>query len=428
MNDVTALVPPHGLGRPGEAIPLYDGAVTWAGRSAPGSVQLQLAPRPDVRWSAKHPFGSGLGDVELHLDHETGPVRANARRNRMAEGSIPHAEVGSADAALDHVLAHWLNLPSFGSSHPIEDGPTGYPGRWTAELGAWTVTIDRRRDHREVYREITAQGSIVSTHVMEIRRRDGLTFPPSDIDPLLDALHLGMSFALGRWVAPVLPVGFARNGARVWEQWAVRRCDPGAAGALSWWFRQHERELAELLNLLVVRFDEPARRFTTRFLLAGAVLSAAGGFCEQRIMTAVATLEHLTWTTLVMRGSMSTSAYKKLTPTSERLALLLDAAAIDVSLDSSACPDLAAFAHEQPAGERSGPRILHKVRNMIVHPTSDGHTLYERFDGLVTEAWLLAHHYLVLLVLHDLGYRGSAQRILRPGGWEGDVEAVPWVR
>ena len=431
MNDVRvpALIPPYGFGRPGEAIPLYDGMVTWAGRSAPGSVQLRLAPRPDVRWTSEpeQPFGSDFSDVELHMEHESGPVRVAARRAGSADGRIHHADVGPTDAALDHVLAHWLNVPAFRSPHRIDDGATEYSGRWTADLGAWVVVLDRRVDHREVYREITTAGSIVMTHVMEIRRRDGLTFTPRDVDPVLDALHLGMSFALGRWVAPVLPAGYDRHGARVWEQWAVRSCDPGAAAALSWWFRQHERELAELLHLLVARFDEPARRFTTRFLLASAVLSAAGGFCEQRIMTAVAALEHLTWTTLVTRGSMSKSAYKKLEPTSERLTLLLDAASIDVSLDSSACPNLAAFAHEQPAGERSGPRVLHKVRNMIVHPTSDGHALYERFDGLVTEAWLLAHHYLVLLVLHDLGYRGSVQRILRPGGWEGDVEAVPWV-
>ncbi|MBW0090956.1 hypothetical protein I4I77_15325 [Pseudonocardia sp. KRD-188] len=325
------------------------------------------------------------------------------------------------------MLVHWLNVPAFRSPHRIDDGAAEYSGRWTADLGAWAVVLDRGVDHREVYREITAAGSIAVTHVMEIRRRDGLTFTPRDVDPVLDALHLGMSFALGRWVAPVLPVGFDRNGARVWEQWAARRCDPGAPGAPRWWFHQHEWEPAELLDLLVIRVDEPELRFTARFLMAGAVLSAAGGFCEQRIMTAVAALEHLTWTTLVKRGSISKSAYEKLEPTSERLARLLDAASIDGTLDSSACPNLAAFAHEQPAGERSGPRILHKVRNMIVHPTSDGHALYERFDGLVTEAWLLAHHYLVLLVLHDLGYRGSVQKILRPGGWEGDVEAVPWV-
>ena len=62
--------------------------------------------------------------------------------------------------------------------------------------------------------------------------------------------------------------------------------------------------------------------------------------------------------------------------------------------------DAASIAHERPAGERSGPRILPQVRNMIRHPTAGGHALYERFDGLVTEGWLLAHHYLVLPILH----------------------------
>lgn len=177
----------------------------------------------------------------------------------------------------------------------------------------------------------------------------------------------------------------------------------------------------------MTRFGEPDRRFTTRFLLAGAVLSATGGFCEQPIMTAVAALEHLTWTTLVTNGSMSRSAYDDLRPTHRRLARLLDAASIGTEIDPMVSPALFAFAHEQPVDRRTGPRILHKVRNMIVHPTADGHALYERFDGLVTETWLLAHEYLVLLILHDPGYRGSIRNILRPGGWEGDVDVVPWA-
>ena len=40
------------------------------------------------------------------------------------------------------------------------------------------------------------------THVMAIERADSGAFTAEDIEPVLDALQLGMSFAVGRWVSP----------------------------------------------------------------------------------------------------------------------------------------------------------------------------------------------------------------------------------
>ena len=71
--------------------------------------------------------------------------------------------------------------------------------------------------------------------------------------------------------------------------------------------------------------------------------------------------------------------------------------------------------------------IACRIRNMIVHPTDHEDELYRRDKKLVQQAWLLTQHYLVLLVLHHLGYRGHGRRLIAPGGWASDVAPMPWA-
>jgi hypothetical protein len=66
--------------------------------------------------------------------------------------------------------------------------------------------------------------------------------------------------------------------------------------------------------------------------------------------------------------------------------------------------------------------VVTQIRNRLVHPTGDQERTYRR-DGLVAETWLLTRHYLVLLILHSLGYRD----LRKTSGWAGDREDVPWA-
>lgn len=309
----------------------------------------------------------------------------------------------------------------------IKEPDLTFSGRWQADLAGWKITLDRRGDHRDIWAVVKDEGTTAVTHLMEIRRSDGANFTSEDVEPVLDALHLGISFAIGRWVAPVAPVGFDSAGCRVWEEWATRVCTAGAPGTLHWWPNQHDWLLAEFLELLLARFVEPARRFSTRFLLASAIQSASGGYVEQRIMTATAGLEHLAWAALHVNGNMRKKEFDDIKSASTKLRLLAASAGIAEPINATTTPALATFAATRQADSQDGPSVLFNIRNKIIHPTGHESTLYEQHPGLVTEAWLLACHYLVLLVLHHLGYQGHYQPQLRPGGFEGDTESVPWA-
>jgi len=159
------------------------------------------------------------------------------------------------------------------------------------------------------------------------------------------------------------------------------------------------------------------------------------GFLEQRIMTAAAGLEHIMWQTLVRGGLMTEEHYLghekyqgKRLKAHDKLRIVLEAAQIPVDIDASLLPAIARFAVAERTrqGRRlDGADIVTQIRNQLVHPKDALETIYE-FQGLLTEVWLLARHYLVLLILQNLGYRGTYRDLRKLEGWAGDVGEVLW--
>ena len=312
-----ALTSYHPVAGPGAEILLYDGPMSVDGRNTSGQIVVRLRPRLDIAWRTEGKASSfDLHDVELTIPHELETVTVSGHCRGQADGWLSPVQLGQTAANMVRLVVPWVNLPALRGTGVIEDHESTLSGRWQADVGGWTVTLDRRGDHRDIWAVIKDEGATAVTHVMQIRRTDDAAFTPEDVDPVLEALHLGMSFAVGRWVAPVAPVGFDVAGRRVWEQWAARVCTAGVPGTLWWWWDQDDEHLAELLGLVVDRFSEAGGRFSARFLLASAIQSAGGGggYVEQRIMTATAALEHLAWSVLHVDGAMTKEEFEHLKP------------------------------------------------------------------------------------------------------------------
>lgn len=407
--------------------------MTIDGEGVEGRIELRLLPTLSVHWTAyggRRPLPGTSVKIEFRAAVGTTEVDAQCSfRGDASAGWIPHLEGGREQGALDHVVAHWLNPPRTGSSDPIHCEDTGWtPDRWTFLVHGWRVAIDPRSDLEEVLRKRKDTGTSVLTHVMETRRADRSTFSVADVEPVLDGLRLGLSFGLGRWVAPVLPVGFDRAGARVWEEWSPLLCAAGQPGSFRWWAPGRVGEMEDLLASLIRA--RSVRRFSVRFIIASAVLSASGGFVEQRIMMSFAALEHLAWHRLVVVGSLAKKDFNssRKWPVHRKLAALLHEAGIPTDLPSHLLPALHGAREWLPSDvPRTGPGIISYIRNKIVHPTDPEEQLYGRTGDVVTEAWFLAHDYLVLLILHEAGYRGCYRKNLASGGFVGDVVAVPWA-
>jgi hypothetical protein len=284
------------------------------------------------------------------------------------------------------------------------------------------LTLDGRPDHRDALGEAHVRDLYVLTHVMEIRRSDGSSFDVPAVQHLLESLRVGLSFGFGRWVAPVLPVGYDSADEIKWEAWTSPICDPAQRVGSAWLYSGRPDDLTELVACAVAAFNDHNQPGVTRFQMQLAVQTVGSGFVEQRIMSAFPALENLAWQALVLSGQMTTKDYK-LTRADDKLRRLLAAANVATNIDVAALPSLAAFA----GGEGlDGPTAITRVRNRLIHPKSPNDEIYSR-HGLVQDVWQLARHYLTLLILRSIGYRGSYVKLVPPTGWAGDAVPVPWM-
>ena len=215
----------------GAQIELYSGNISVDGADPqPGLVYVDMAGDLQVRWrlaGSAPEFEPGAAAVELGLMRpDIGWTSFPAQNDsRSGSGVIGNATLGAGDASCDHVVLHLTNLPwifPFGS------------GRMVLSGAGWEVVLEGRVDHSAVSEELKRSLFFAVTHAGRLRRADGASFRASEAAEAIEAFQVALSFALGRWIAPVAPVGFDGSGRRVWEQWANWRCSP-ASGYLPWW-------------------------------------------------------------------------------------------------------------------------------------------------------------------------------------------------
>jgi hypothetical protein len=185
-----------------------------------------------------------------------------------------------------------------------------WPGRWIFETDGWKITLDARPDHRRVWQDLHKANVYVMTHVMELCRADGKDFTAAEAEPVLTALHMGVSFALGRFAAPMLPVGQDVDGNIVWENWRTYHCDSAKSTSPGWRYDQDRDSLADLLSRVVKEFSQPDRLEQRRLQMMLAITAINDqGFVEQRITSGAAGLEHIAWQSLVLSGRMTEDQY-----------------------------------------------------------------------------------------------------------------------
>jgi len=449
------LTPVYPFNEPNQSISLYDGPIGGLeAADVPGVVQLSCTPSPSLDWSvrpAKTPgFASG-SEVTLLLRRSDGDMQVPGwvrgidiewPNGALSGGGWSNGAVfGGDDAPLNRIIVHWFNLPSWHGpiplAHTTADGTQRqWLGRWMIEADGWKITLDVRPDHAQVWRDLHKAHTYVMTHVMELRREDGASFTATEAEPVLAALHLGVSFALGRWAAPMLPVGQDAAGNIAWENWAVSHCDPAQSLSPGWWYEQDHESLADLLRRVIGASSDPDALFRLRLQMVLAIMAMSSqGFVEQRIMNGAAGLEHIMWQILVLDGRMTKEQFDSRTEYQgqtlaghDRLRMVLTEAQIPIDIDPSLLPVTAKYAAQVKQSQRldlDGADMVTWIRNRLMHPEGTQEQVY-RLTGLVAEVSLLTRHYLALLILNTLGYQGSYRDLRRRQGWASDVAKVPW--
>lgn len=417
---------------PSDVITLYEGPLQLKvdgdlSSERPGTIALVIRSGSNLLWGAdldEAPYEdrqawryrSSRPQTSLRLPFHGAVLELGTHLSGDGTGFFGGASTSGDDSTpLVEVIAHWVNLPSLPRGDLLcqEDADGNWKewgGRWVLVLGAWEAIIDERPDLAATLREAKRERLYAVTHTMRIRRRDGRAFPAKDAQSLRWGLQVAFSFALGRWAAPLLAVGRDAAGGIAWTEWSPLHVDSPAKAHGQWWAESRPEDLKEFLPLFVNRWLDLDRQPSLRFLATSAIAAGESGFVEQRLMTALAALEHLHWIT---HGRDGGSAH-------QRLRSLLSSANVDLNVARGNQRVLAGFA----AGS-DGPKVLVDIRNALTHP-KEPHEVYKH-NGLLGEASRLASRYLDLAFLHHLGYQGNVTDRTRTTGWSGESLPVPWA-
>lgn len=357
----------------------------WASDSEPQAIELEFMGKALALAAAQTSQGRGI-----------------LMRNRQQENT--------PEEMLKNAIVHWVNLPGIELPDSIS-------------LGEWQCRFRSRPNLKPDFKDAKANYLNLVTHVMEISRSNGNCFSASSLSNFIVSLQFGVSFALSRWVAPIMPVGFDTNGKFAWTEWLPWHIDPPMYGSGRWWVEHRQDDLWTFLNAWLASWHDADRQTYLRFIATSAIASGEGTVVEQRLMTTLAAIENMSWVSDVLSGKHSEKWWRNRS-SHQRIRKLLTQASVPIHLDPALTPALYEYAKDNDLGD--GPLAVVGIRDRITHPKNTA-SIY-RSAGLISEAARLTRKYLDLLILHHLGYEGRFSDRTRVRGWVGESDVVPWIK
>lgn len=345
-------------------------------------------------------------------------------RRRDDQGWCNGGVLGDEAAPAVKLTALLSNFPSILSSgawlHDHELGRT-WNGRWEVAAAGWLITLDQSFEHTEDFRRAREDQSYALTHVVGISRADGAAFNFAAADNIVFGLQVALSFAAGYWVGVICPTGHDEQGKPTWMQ--VGPPHTGRAESNNgWWNNFHSEDLAAYLKVFLPLWNNPQPTDPLRSATTGSILSHASGFVEQRIITALSSLETLSWTHEVIEGTWPARQWEKSAP--RRIRRLLKHLHIDPRFVDGDGRD-AISAYGRGCAYHDLAETVAEVRNRITHPKPE-HNIYDH-DGVVLQTWLLVSYWLELAILRRIDFRGEAVDRTNRSRWAGQSEPVPWA-
>lgn len=229
---------PHPLGKHGEPIVLYDGAIDIldeAGAllvSGEGSVRFVWRPSPRTVYTFRGALPADLPErllLRCHGYDYAGqirifvPILGAAFGSSEIEGTI-YGTRQLAPTAVSEVRFGVGNLPTLLGErlfdHTLEeDGSrrqTHWAGRVELAEQVWHLTIDRRANDRKVRERLQEDGGVDITHTASLVRRDGASFSADDARDALAAIEGFLALVRGDHAPALMAVGLDQDERVVW--------------------------------------------------------------------------------------------------------------------------------------------------------------------------------------------------------------------
>jgi hypothetical protein len=432
VNNAPLLPTPYELRGRDEPIALatVNGRLLQKGAQvASGDVGLSLIwlPHPNVRFEMNaEPWlvDTEPGNLELDFPQAvTVPVsvgRVHVGATSEIAGNLSdraaHGDTTDVDA-ISFLLANW---PAMRGEWITKPGAGGWLGRVVLESPPWRVTLEVRRDNRELVDELRAFGGYAVTHVGRLERIDGARFSVADGRDVLEALNLFLSLARGLWTPPLLPVGYDGQ-AIVWREWIGRTSSPWRA-TFAWFSPWQPQTLTDAWPLFMQRWQDSQWRDSLTLGIWWYIEANGEATAETSLLLCQVALELFSWVILVQEQAQLTRKQHKDTSAEDNIRALLQWAQIPLAIPAEHAT-LTQYAAAE--GWADGPTALIRLRNKLTHPGGKAATIFAVPAEARVELRQLALWYVELVLLRFQDYRGD-YLVRHRAGHVGDVERVPW--
>jgi hypothetical protein len=439
----TPIAQAYELPAPNADVVLYQGRGTLDDRFGDLFVRLTLSPRLDVVFDFQEPDTDALRRIAnadstdrpilgLEDSGTAFPVLLTNWGGEVTTGTPTDAvTIGDPAAGLQCVVFHLINYMADIGGEPLEDARDGaesiWAGRQVLRTDDWRVTIDARREHPAIIDTLKRDGGYGFTHVGRLERADGTSFTVAEAQNMLWAIQGVLSFARGAWTAPMLPVGYDRDGGVAWRKWGEPRCSEWYA-PISWLDRHRQHRLGDVVPGYFDRWlrggcwQESVWRAVGFYLEANGSGGRHPGMLDTRIILAQSALELLAWV-LVYDGCQQPIGQetKPLGTAADRITALISRAGIPTATPN----ELPAFARFARSMNADAPLAATQLRNRLTHPRRR-HGKYSADSDVLLDCWTLVMWWLELVLLHEFGYSGEYITRLQRSGWP-RRERTPWT-
>ena len=317
-----------------------------------------------------------------------------------------------SDNSMSNLSFGVLNFPKFflGQDKQILDGTHWKRlGSVLLQADGWDIEITAVSTLSDTEVKLKEEGGYAITHTGMVKRSDGCEFTVKDVEGLLSALRLFLSFSRGAFCGLTLVVGKDGSGESVWEQWGTHRVTEWSSASPSWFDRMNGYILSDAFPgfwMLWQRDHKLLHMVVDLYLNAN--LGSHGVGYDGGLILSQAALE---------RFSYHNNEYN----TGSRIAKTLKNLGVSenaLRISQENCPELAELGRQYDW--EHGPHALVELRNNIVHPNDKYQNLKRR---AYYEAWNLAQWYTELILLRLSGYEGNYGNRLSQE-WVGEVESL----
>lgn len=299
---------------------------------------------------------------------------------------------------------------------PIRTNKSTWRGRLILTHGSWKITVDQVNDHRALSNECELSAGSAVTHSGIVESLAGDDININTAKSILEVVAHLLTFAQGRWVPYILPVGYNNQGERVWEHLYMPKGKIWES-PLVWFNRQSPSDLQQIFTHLMMHWQDDVWREAFQEALSWYDLAISSSRPHVILVYAQNVLERIAWYQFVTRDSVYEGDKFDKNGAAWRIRKQFGASMIPIQIPPE-LPTLQQYARDN--GGPDGPKIIVDLRNAITHPGN-----LRAPNRVVLEASILAQWYVDLVFLSFLEYRGTyVNRLERE--FVRRLQPVPW--